>query len=26
VILGGMNIDLMGPAEVREMLDLTKHG
>ncbi len=25
VILGGMNIDLMGPAEVREMLGLTKH-
>jgi len=25
VILSAMNIDLMGPAEVRELLDLTKH-
>ncbi len=26
VILGAMNIDVMGPAEVRDMLNLTKHG
>ena len=26
VILGGMNIDIMGPDEVRDMLDLKKVG
>ena len=26
VILEGMNVDVMGPAEVRDMLNLTKHG